>query len=335
MSEEESNIETYEDCFVAFLDILGFREIVGKNSHDELTHIYDHFERSINSGIERHKKEIPSVKLDDQYIGCTIVSDSIILWTKRANSDSFLKMIGEVRSILIGGLMNGIPLRGDIARGSFSFKNGLLGSTYFGKALTEAYSLETIQNWSGAIIQEGIFEDFVNENTISARILREFPIMIESYPVPLKGNQVKTLNAVNWPTSLNRTIEEIREQFSRNGKESSSRNVQTKIDNTVEFFERMQEKYRATIDYYVVNGKHRMEGLKAFGDICRELGYLDGTYEIEWPKLEKDKVSNRFLEILIEEPDRFDRIIEIAENSNLLETEGAWIVDAITRIKES
>ena len=62
MSEEGAIIETYENCFVAFLDILGFREIVDKNSHDELAHIYDHFERSINSTVESHKKEIQAIK---------------------------------------------------------------------------------------------------------------------------------------------------------------------------------------------------------------------------------------------------------------------------------
>jgi hypothetical protein len=332
MSEEEQNIETYEDCFVAFLDILGFREIVGKNSHDELAHIYDHFERSINASVESHKKVIESIKPEFQYIGSTIVSDSIILWTKHANSDCYIKIISVVRSLLISGMMNGIPLRGGIAQGSFSFKKGILGPTYFGKALTEAYSLEVTQKWSGVIIQEGIHEAMISENTMSARALIEFPIMVENYIVPVKNKDLRQLSAINWPTNLNRTSEEIREQFGKHGKEAGSEKVKEIVDNTVLFFETMQAKYRETIDYFVVNGKHRMEGLKAFGDICRELGYLGGTYEEEWPKFEKDKISNQLAELMLEDQERFDQIVQIAKSSNLLETAGAWIVEEIMRI---
>jgi hypothetical protein len=237
--------------------------------------------------------------------------------------------------MLISGMMNGIPLRGGIAQGPFSFKNGLLGPTYFGKALTEAYSLEVIQNWSGVIIQEGIHEAMILEDTLSAKVLKDFPIMVENYTVPIKSLGNQHLNAVNWPTNLNRTSDEVRDQFLKNGKIVESEKVKEMVDNTIKFFEEMHTKYRVIIDYYVVNGRHRMEGLKAFGNICRELGYLDGTYEGEWPKFEKDKISNQLVEVMLENQERFDRMVQLAKNSNLLETAGAWIVEEIMRIKES
>ena len=131
---------------------------------------------------------------------------------------------------------------------------------------------------------------------------------------------------------MNRTSQEMREQFEKNGKDIDSDKVQSIIDNTVIFFEEMQTKYREIIDYYVVNAKHRLKGVKAFGDICRELGYIDGSYEGDWSDELKEQVSTKLSEVAMEEPEKFNRIIKIAGDSNLLETTGAWIVEEIENL---
>ena len=122
-------------------------------------------------------------------------------------------------------------------------------------------------------------------------MLKTIPLLVAHYPVPLKAEH--KLYALNWPTILNRTSQEMREQFEKNGKDIDSDKVQSIIDNTVIFFEEMQTKYREIIDYYVVNAKHRLKGVKAFGDICRELGYIDGSYEGDWSDELKEQVFNK------------------------------------------
>jgi hypothetical protein len=150
--------EAYEQSYVAFLDILGFKEIVTSNAHGQLSALYETFENYV---VSKTLDPFSKITLEGiNRVGCNIVSDSIFLWTRDTSTLSFIQLTAMVNKLLVAGFMADIPLRGGIAKGPLTVKTSALGNTFFGLGLTTAYQLELKQAWSGCIIQHGLIEEF-------------------------------------------------------------------------------------------------------------------------------------------------------------------------------
>ncbi len=123
----------YTECFVAFLDILGFKKYIDKAECQE---IYEVFSEILNFKASPLVKEYPAY----DNIKITIMSDSIIVYIDSSITDAFLALT-DVCSQMQIKLMNRaepILLRGGIAKGSLYHKDNIL----YGKGLTSAYILE-------------------------------------------------------------------------------------------------------------------------------------------------------------------------------------------------
>lgn len=119
--------------YVAFLDILGFKDLVEKNSHEELERVYKNLvipntEHSLSFGaskvidIDGERKAVADISKFS--INSLIVSDSVILWTDRVTMKSFIDIVTVARNLLVQGIFCGIPMRGAISLGPVSFLRG-------------------------------------------------------------------------------------------------------------------------------------------------------------------------------------------------------------------
>ena len=230
--------------FVAFFDILGFKNLVEKNSHEKLIKIYnDALCETVSEikriGIEHHSYDqnaVNSLESISQYI----ISDSIILIQNEYNHRGLFFLILQSKVLLKMGISEGIPLRGGISLGEISILNNL-GTTIVGRALTNAYQLESVQNWSGAIIDPNCFKIHPNDKYFLELLTDTKKPLLVDYDVPLKSEIDSKFYAINW-VDKNDTIEEIRNSFYAHNKEVNGVKQEEIIENTVKFAEYIMNK---------------------------------------------------------------------------------------------
>ncbi len=230
--------------FVAFFDILGFKDLVEGNSHEELLEIYN---ESLYRSLEIHdniyeqlypiitpKEELDSIKIES-----FIISDSIILIQDTISERGLANLIGKCQNLLSITMADGIPLRGGISYGPVSIIKNERGTTIVGKGLTNAYQIEASQIWSGCVIEKKCFQLINNKgkHTLESRLAVTVPIsLVCQYDTPLKSGDKKRL-VVDWTKySLLKTSDDIENAFSKHNKSTSDPHVREIIKNTVTFF---------------------------------------------------------------------------------------------------
>ena len=132
----------YQDCYVAFLDILGFKDMIRSASADQIMRVF----QSITQGKEakeacfRAYEEEQTLKRYNQALNRTkiqIMSDSIVLSTPAASRESLAAIINMCNVIqqYLYECEPVILLRGAIARGNLYHKKDLV----FGQGMVDAY----------------------------------------------------------------------------------------------------------------------------------------------------------------------------------------------------
>lgn len=153
--------------YVAFLDILGFKEALKKMKQSEAAEYISKFS---STAYDEWKKKQPA--LLEGYI----VSDSFIIYSKSVSEDSLRELLLLVDSICKKEFSeNSILIRGAIARGNFeripakelaSLKKGLI----VGQAYIDAYLLEGSVKMPGIVLSESVYEDLVNIDKFNMNI---------------------------------------------------------------------------------------------------------------------------------------------------------------------
>ena len=257
-------------CFFGCLDILGFKDIVKRNSFDRLKSIVEDFTVKCLEGIDRSRSVGSNMKIKlGSGIHARIVSDSIYVWTENDDGlKQFDDLLRIVNVLLVNGFLQGLPLRGVVTFGElflgnvkipgdipldFHFDNG----SVYGKALVEAYELESQMDWSGVILTpkawakvEGEFERRRNfgvcavmrsGNIKSANdLFNHFPHLLW-YDVPFKGGNRRNAISFNWnyKPCFELSAEKIREAFARQCCVIDD-TVKVKLDETIRFYEYTQ-----------------------------------------------------------------------------------------------
>lgn len=125
----------YTQYYVAFLDILGFKNLVNNTNYPcaEIINIYDLVQDSHATFFEGEAEDIgASVRMK-------IMSDSICLYIKTSFPNALFYLIAYCTAFQFDLLLEkGLLLRGAITSGNMYAKDDII----FGPALTEAYLLE-------------------------------------------------------------------------------------------------------------------------------------------------------------------------------------------------
>lgn len=127
-------MEDYRECFVAFIDILGFKRVINEKECKSI--------RSIFAELQRFKPH-PIIKNSEvyRYIKTYIMSDSIVVYIESEREDAFVALADVCAQIQIklSSMTPPILTRGGIAEGGLYHENNVL----FGKGLTRAYLIES------------------------------------------------------------------------------------------------------------------------------------------------------------------------------------------------
>lgn len=128
----------YEDRIVAFIDILGFRSMIGetinKDGRDETQKIGDIYDAY---------KTIEQIWSDkdilDKSKQVTIFSDSIVVSVRAKHESEIFWTLLEIKHLIMALIWRGILVRGSVVRGKLIHEP----EKVFGPALVEAYVLES------------------------------------------------------------------------------------------------------------------------------------------------------------------------------------------------
>ncbi len=132
MKDKKTPWVTTTNRYVAFLDIMGFKDMVARMSHKE---IYEKL-NAINDAQSQ-------ISFDDVYI--TKFSDSIVIFSR--NEYSLISFRAVVNYIFVNCIINAIPIKGAIAFGEISVNKSK--AIFFGQPLIDAYLLEEDLHYYG------------------------------------------------------------------------------------------------------------------------------------------------------------------------------------------
>ena len=250
------------NCFVAFLDILGFKEMVERNEFDKLMRIYENFFLS-NAAlaaaggtiklIETDKGQRATADLTKATVECLIVSDSVLLWTSDNKMTSFIELCIVVAKLIFAGIRTGLPIRGAMTTGTLGVFNASLPAassfgihSVVGKPLVHAYREERSYEWVGCVIDDACLSVYSDQfaqlidthlDLASIEFLSESGL-IARYVAPHKAGAKETW-VVDWPrlngTSV--TAAHVGECFGMHEKPTDDDLVKLKLANTISFIE--------------------------------------------------------------------------------------------------
>lgn len=184
---KKTNWKTTENRFVAFLDLLGFKDKVMRKSHDE---IYNELNKisSFKKTLEKSVTEdIITKYFDDVDIYIVSFSDSIVLFSKNDSIDNFKFFTVALRSLFSKAIINKIALKGGIAHGMISVNKS--EQIYFGQPIIDAFLIEEDVNYLGVVCHNSI-DKFLTGLTHSEIISNSYKFV----ETPLKCGSINHYN---------------------------------------------------------------------------------------------------------------------------------------------
>lgn len=183
--------------FVAYLDIMGFQDMVFRESHEEVLETMEKFRLPIKKLKKEAKERLQGSAsgwdlFENTVIKPVIFSDSVLLFSSDDSLGSVENIVWQVRSVLSHALLNGIPIKGAIAYGEQTADFGK--SLYFGKPLIDAWELQKELIIYGVVLHHTI-EKYIVKNEWMEELLDGSSII--KYPTPLKQGII-THYLVDW-----------------------------------------------------------------------------------------------------------------------------------------
>lgn len=164
--------------FVAFLDIMGFKDRVARNEHDEILKELELFQSNISQYVSYHR---------DANVQLALFSDSILIYSQDDSSDSLHALADITNHIMMYAIQQEkpIPLKGAIAAGRMTCNQ--IKQLYFGQALIDAFLLEENVKYYGVLVHHSA-EKYLQ--------LNDFP-EFRDVKAPLKGGEISHYE-LNW-----------------------------------------------------------------------------------------------------------------------------------------
>ncbi len=166
-------------CFLAYFDILGYGNRIGKKRVTGEYNIHKKFVDRAKFSYEKINNEISSEKIS--YIH---FSDTHVFYTADNSEYSFGSIVlSSLRFMILSAIspIPYLPVRGSICYGNFIADKE--NNIYVGKALREAYDLERKQDWLGCCLSHKCIEKAKNFGVFAQ--FKEKGLLVE-YQVPLK-----------------------------------------------------------------------------------------------------------------------------------------------------
>jgi len=243
------------ETFIAFFDVLGFKEFIYNNELGEAKRLFNHLLRDSQTALSGENyveinKGLVVPDLSKQKVNCLHVSDSIVFWTNDTSEESFDDLVEVCYTFYWRSLEATFPLRGCLTFGEIEFKphtfEGDSGTTFynyslFGKGLVDAYIEADSFDFAGCVISDKVM-DKIKDVTIT-RLISEQKICV--YKVPYKNGEsyehvFRPLKGAHNEVSFRNTVRRIKELFTYSSKadiSSMPESVRRKLNNTIDFIQ--------------------------------------------------------------------------------------------------
>ncbi len=239
--------------FIAFFDVLGFKEFIYNNELDEAKRLFNHLLRDSQTAISGEKyiklnsgMVVPDLK--NQKVNCLHVSDSIIFWTNNHTEEDFKDLVEVCYSFYWRSLQATFPLRGCLTYGEIDFNpstikndNGIDFYNYslIGKGLVDAYIKSDNIEYAGCLLDELAIEK-VSDTLINELIYDQKICM---YKVPYKNGEnyehvFRPIKGDHNDVSFRNTAQSIKRLFTYASKTELTNmpeSVKKKLNNTIDF----------------------------------------------------------------------------------------------------
>ena len=162
--------------YVAFLDILGFKNYLENNNQEQAKKYIADFSESISSIWHECNTET---------LSGLIVSDSVILYSKDTRVESLRKLVDVIIQICKYEFVNNsILIRGALTKGNFERQNptgevALSKELIVGQAYVDAYHLESKIKVAGIIMNGDVYAD-LTETSFDESTIEELKDTTES-----------------------------------------------------------------------------------------------------------------------------------------------------------
>ena len=191
MAENTEGWEPTCKRFVAFLDIMGFKDMVLRSRHDEVLRILESLTPTIQGIEEDAIKRLAKTEFNELektgikfIIRPVLFSDSIILISYDGSLASAIGMSVNIRQIFHQAILNGIPVKGAIAYGeqTADFNNSL----HFGMPLIDAFELQNELLLYGVILHHTMEKHLIENQMMTIFENKD----IFKWPVPMKSSKI-------------------------------------------------------------------------------------------------------------------------------------------------
>lgn len=131
----EENMIEYEECYIAFLDLLGFKKRIEKKSCAEILKIYDEMKVPLKKIMHNGK-----CLMEEGDVKAKVMSDSICFYVNTQKQNALFALVSVCMMFQINLARRDEPIlvRGGIVKGGIYAQNDVM----FGSGLTNAYLLE-------------------------------------------------------------------------------------------------------------------------------------------------------------------------------------------------
>lgn len=208
--------------FVAFFDIMGFKDLVLKRKHEDIVNILKTLSDARN---ELNNINNTSISPNDASRGETksfTFSDSIIFFSKSDKEEDAYKIVLDCIYLLRIALRNKIPIKGAISYGKITVD--IENSIYFGQPIIDAFLLhEDLHLFS--VIADNSFEKKISELNMG-----KLDAIFEFYKTPLKSGKTNHYVLKPQPKDKETTLSNLKNLYL-----TVSGKPRQYIDNTIDF----------------------------------------------------------------------------------------------------
>lgn len=247
------------ETFIAFFDILGFKEFINNNDLKEVKRLFEHLLRDTQTAVSGEKYVqlnastiIPDLK--QQKVNCLHISDSIVFWTNSNTEDDFKDLVAVCHSFYWRSLQTTFPLRGCLTHGEIDFNPATIKNinsvnfynySLIGKGLVNAYLKAESIEYAGCVLDkiaiEKVTDKLINDLIYDQKIcMYKVPfktgVSYEHVFRPIKGNH----NDVSFRNTTN-GIKSLFTYASKTDIDKMPESVKNKMNNTIDFISFFRE----------------------------------------------------------------------------------------------
>lgn len=165
----------YTECYIAVLDLLGFKSALDNNDCEGIASIFDEIKQNYFIKYDATGKAI----VDNNAIHIKIMSDTICIYIDSSIKNSLTALVATCDYLMIRLLRLSIPIlsRGAIVKGQIYHEEDIL----FGPGFVDAYYLEENEvNYPRIIIDETALKEYTLYNEAGQKYLEQ-NIIKDSY----------------------------------------------------------------------------------------------------------------------------------------------------------